>query len=100
VDKWRYLDAGQKKKKGFGTSDFSRRDEFSNTVRTLQWREQLAHEGKWTQQAINFFNEAAAQTGGNQPQQQQQPQDEVLLFDLVYEKVQDHRLPACSKVHR
>lgn len=42
VDKWRYLESGQEKKKGFLTSDFSKRDEFSNTVRTLQWREQLA----------------------------------------------------------
>jgi hypothetical protein len=42
VDKWRYLESGQEKKKGFGTSDFSKRDEFSNTVRTLQWREQLS----------------------------------------------------------
>lgn len=42
VDKWRYLESGQEKKKGFLTSDFSKRDEFSNTTRTLQWREQLA----------------------------------------------------------
>lgn len=42
VDKWRYLESGQEKKKGFLTSDFSKRDEFSNTVRTLQWREQLS----------------------------------------------------------
>ena len=38
---WRYIESGQEKKKGFLTSDFSKRDEFSNTVRTLQWREQL-----------------------------------------------------------
>jgi hypothetical protein len=37
----------QEKKKGFGTSDFSKRDEFSNTVRTLQWREQLAVSRQW-----------------------------------------------------
>lgn len=42
TDKWRYLESGQEQKKGFLTSDFSKRDEFSNTVRTLQWREQLA----------------------------------------------------------
>ncbi len=41
VDKWRYIEMQKEKKKGFGTSDFSKRDEFSNTVRTLQWREQL-----------------------------------------------------------
>jgi len=42
VDKWRYVDSQQEKKRGFGTGDYSKRDEFSNTVRTLQWREQLA----------------------------------------------------------
>lgn len=47
VDKWRYLESGQEKKKGFLTSDFSKRDEFSNTVRTLQWREQLSVSPSW-----------------------------------------------------
>ena len=41
MDKWRYLESGQERKKGFLTSDWAKRDEFSNTVRTLQWREQL-----------------------------------------------------------
>jgi hypothetical protein len=45
VDKWRYVDSGQEKKKGFLSSDFSKRDEFSNTVRTVQWREQLSVSG-------------------------------------------------------
>ena len=41
MDKWRSIETQKEKKKGFGTSDFSKRDEFSNTTRTLQWREQL-----------------------------------------------------------
>jgi hypothetical protein len=41
VDRWRYAEIQKEKKKGFGTGDYSKRDEFSNTVRTLQWREQL-----------------------------------------------------------
>lgn len=42
VDRIRYKELqGDNKKKGFLTSDFSKRDEFSNTVRTAQWREQL-----------------------------------------------------------
>ena len=41
IDKLRYKDLGQEKKKGFLTSDFSKKDEFSNTIRTNQWREQL-----------------------------------------------------------
>jgi hypothetical protein len=42
VDRWRYKELQPDKKKGFLTSDFSKRDEFSNTVRTAQWREQLS----------------------------------------------------------
>ena len=41
VDRIRYKDSNQEKKKGFYTSDFSKRDEFTNTIRTEQWREQL-----------------------------------------------------------
>ncbi len=41
VDRWRYKEMQSEKKKGFLTSDFSKRDEFSHTVRTQQWREQL-----------------------------------------------------------
>lgn len=41
VDKLRYKEAQPEKKKGFLTSDFSKRDEFTNTIRTEQWREQL-----------------------------------------------------------
>ncbi|GBF91400.1 flagellar associated protein [Raphidocelis subcapitata] len=101
VDKWRYA-GSQEKKRGFGTSDFSKRDEFSHTVRTLQWREQLAHEAKWTREAIAFFNEAAEQTGGlaaatGSPRGgEAQP----ALYDLVHEKPPDRTAPACSKVHR
>lgn len=65
----------------------------------------LQHEAKWTEQAIKFFNEAAAQTGGSQAaahssQQQQQDAGGALLHDLVFEKALDHRSPACSRVHR
>ncbi len=41
MDKIRYKDVQTEKKRGFLTSDFSKRDEFSNTIRTEQWREQL-----------------------------------------------------------
>ena len=41
VDKIRYKDVQSDKKRGFLTSDFSKRDEFSNTIRTEQYREQL-----------------------------------------------------------
>jgi hypothetical protein len=62
----------------------------------------LQHEAKWTEQAIKFFNEAAAQTGSSQAaaDSSQQQQDGALLYDLVFEKALDHRSPACSRVHR
>ena len=41
TDRIRYKELQTEKKKGFLTSDFSKRDEFSNTVRTLQYRELL-----------------------------------------------------------
>lgn len=41
ADRMRYKDSQSEKKKGFLTSDFSKRDEFSNTTRTEQYREQL-----------------------------------------------------------
>ncbi len=41
VDKQMYKDKQPEKKKGFMTSDWSKRDEFSNTIRTSQYREQL-----------------------------------------------------------
>eukprot|EP00877_Chromochloris_zofingiensis_P001293 jgi/Chrzof1/11164/Cz05g26090.t1 len=101
VDKWRYIDIQKDKKKGFGTSDFSKRDEFTNTVRTLQWREQLSHEAKWTKQAIDFFNQAAEQSGSftqtNAPISH--PEDEPALYDLVNEKF-DYSAPAASYTHR
>ncbi|KAF8071145.1 hypothetical protein HT031_001227 [Scenedesmus sp. PABB004] len=103
VDKWRYVDSGQEKKKGFGTSDYSKRDEFSNTVRTLQWREQLSHEAKWTANGIEFFNEAAAQGGAELARAQAEaarPADGPLLYDLVFEPAPDPKAPAASATHR
>ena len=41
TDRWKYSESQAEKKKGFLTSDFSKRDEFSNTCRTGQYREQL-----------------------------------------------------------
>jgi hypothetical protein len=41
TDRWKYSETQTEKKKGFLASDFSKRDEFSNTIRTGQYREQL-----------------------------------------------------------
>ena len=45
TDRIRYKELQPEKKKGFLTSDFSKRDEFSNTVRTAQYRELLTVSG-------------------------------------------------------
>eukprot|EP00976_Prorocentrum_cordatum_P115066 1195950-Prorocentrum_minimum.AAC.3 len=37
----KYSEIQKEKKKGFGTGDFRRRDEFANTIRTEQYRQQL-----------------------------------------------------------
>jgi len=36
-----YIHTQKEKKKGFGSGDFRRKDEFSNTIRTGQYRHQL-----------------------------------------------------------
>lgn len=41
VDKNMYLESQPERYKGFLSSDFSKTDEFSNTIRTEQYRDQL-----------------------------------------------------------
>ncbi|GLC36027.1 hypothetical protein PLESTB_000530700 [Pleodorina starrii] len=59
LDRIRYKDVQSEKKRGFQTSDFSKRDEFTNTIRTEQWREQLKAEGTHAKKALDMFAEAA-----------------------------------------
>ena len=68
TDRIRYkeLQPEKKKKKGFLTSDFSKRDEFSNTVRTAQYRELLSvrqRTGKDTAIRGTFFVSQATVCG-------------------------------------
>jgi hypothetical protein len=41
IDRTMYIHTQKEKKKGFGSGDFRRKDEFSNTIRTGQYRHQL-----------------------------------------------------------
>ena len=54
IDKTMYRDTvpADKKKNGFMSSDFPRRDEFSNTIRTLQLREILKVRSSITEQGV------------------------------------------------
>lgn len=95
-DRLRYKDLQPDKKKGFLTSDFSKRDEFSNTIRTEQWREQLSAEGKHSAKALEVFSQAAGITNTFQTSKSY---DAVTLYDLIHEK-DDPKFDGASKTHR
>lgn len=59
----RYIESGQDKKLGFWTSDFSKRDEFSNTLRTNQYREQLLLEEKHAKKTIELDEKRLKEQG-------------------------------------
>lgn len=98
VDKLRYKDAqGDAKKRGFLTSDFSKRDEFSNTIRTEQYREQLKSEGKYSQKALSALAQSAPsfEETATSPAEDDGPQ----LYDRVFEK-EDPNFKGASRTHR
>jgi len=90
----KYSELQKEKKKGFGTGDFRRRDEFANVIRTEQYRQQLGSEVKYSkvgqsyhtdlQDKIiageDFQNEALAKTSTRAFN------EKPFLYDLVYEK--------------
>lgn len=95
--KYSELQGTDSKKKGFLTSDFSKRDEFSNTIRTEQWREQLKSEGVFAKKSLEMhgnsttehFVETTARPSENKP----------FLYDLVFEK-DDPEFNGAGKTHR
>mmetsp|Transcript_14072 Transcript_14072/g.44776 ORF Transcript_14072/g.44776 Transcript_14072/m.44776 type:complete len:155 (-) Transcript_14072:227-691(-) len=83
-----YSDQQKEKKKGFLSGDFKRRDEFSNTIRVNQFREQLSREGKHSKRTIEMM---AALMGGdeeNEPPRAQTAPAKVgaTLYDRIFEK--------------
>uniref|UniRef100_A0A7S1SY97 Uncharacterized protein n=1 Tax=Tetraselmis chuii TaxID=63592 RepID=A0A7S1SY97_9CHLO len=102
IDKLRYKDTQPEKKKGFLSGDFKRRDEFSNTIRTLQYREQLKGEEKQAKKALEMITAAGGDTAheftatyGNTDMRAPAPH----LYDLVYE-VDDPTRSGASKEAR
>lgn len=83
------------------SGDFKRRDEFSNTVRTQQYREQLKGEEKQAKKQLEMI----AALGNNTQQQLTQEStmaatnraNTAYLYDLVYEK-DDPTRSGASKV--
>lgn len=75
--------------RGFLSSDFAKRDEFTLTFRTEQYREQLEQEDKFAKQGIEL-----AASLGNVPTEEEleaaratmRRPDPPLLYDLVFEK--------------
>jgi len=57
-DRLRYADVQKEKKKGFLSGDFKRRDEFSNTIRTEQYRELLSQEADHAKKALEVVASA------------------------------------------
>ena len=98
VDKQRYAESQppENKKKGFLTSDFSRRDEFSKDFATNQYRERLKMEAKYTNKAIGSSKELKAtlqaELGLDGDDEQAAPASPAspggrkkLLYDLVFD---------------
>lgn len=96
VDRVKYAETQTEKKKGFLTSDFSKKDEFSYNFRTNQWREQLATEGKFSKKALDMLT---ATEGGIIEEAPEDPANESLLYDLVFQK-DDPGFSGASKTHR
>ncbi|KXZ56178.1 hypothetical protein GPECTOR_1g153 [Gonium pectorale] len=97
VDRIRYKDIQTEKKRGFQTSDFSKRDEFTNTIRTEQWREQLKGENQHAKKALDMFAEAAGMD--TIPTTVQRSGPEVFTYDQVYDK-EDPNFHGASRTHR
>lgn len=90
TDRMFYAQVQKEKKKGFGTGDFRKRDEFTNTIRTAQYREQLGFELKHRERLLampqapedpaitaKLDKEAADKVARDK---------DIHLYDLVYEK--------------
>eukprot|EP00232_Nephroselmis_pyriformis_P003042 CAMPEP_0182912170 /NCGR_PEP_ID=MMETSP0034_2-20130328/37367_1 /TAXON_ID=156128 /ORGANISM="Nephroselmis pyriformis, Strain CCMP717" /LENGTH=233 /DNA_ID=CAMNT_0025048823 /DNA_START=66 /DNA_END=767 /DNA_ORIENTATION=+ len=81
-DKMTYNDKQKVKHKGFLTSDFDKRDEFTKTVRVQQYREQLSQEEK-------FARKALAMNPLDDDEEPEPVKPRGFLYDKVFEK-EDH----------
>jgi len=92
-DKTMYSAVQKEKKKGFMTGDFRRRDEFTNIIRTEQYREQLSMEDKHRKTALarpsgEEDKEIAAKLDREAAEKAAREKN-MHLYDLVYEKDND-----------
>eukprot|EP00884_Botryococcus_braunii_P000614 jgi/Botrbrau1/10553/Bobra.0343s0002.1 len=97
VDRVKYQETQKSKpKKGFHTSDYSRRDEFTYTFRTEQYREQLKTEGKQSKATVQMLGDAPEEL--QRHEEEHVPKPEVFLYDLVVDT--DNGGSTCSKLAR
>ncbi|KAK9828367.1 hypothetical protein WJX81_000008 [Elliptochloris bilobata] len=83
VDRLKYAERGQERPgRGFNTSDYMRRDEFTMTFRTEQYRTLLKQEAKHARQALTSAGGNVAAIAAPPPPQP--PREEVFLFDQVF----------------
>jgi hypothetical protein len=91
IDKQLYIHKQKEKKKGFMTGDFMKRDEFSNTIRTGQYRELLKLEVKHRQRALAMQAELDQEDDDIKAKLDQEEAEKaarskgVMLFDLIFE---------------
>lgn len=79
------------KKKGFWTSDFPRRDEFTLNITTEQYRERLAQEGKYAKHSIvdedtlkHMREEVGDESSGDDDSPSSSPRRKVCLISTFY----------------
>lgn len=87
VDKQRYAEVQLEKKKGFLSSDFSRRDEFSKDFATNQYRERLKMEAKHTKHGMEAIRDLkdSMQAELPPPPAAPSPARKKPLYDLVFD---------------
>lgn len=91
VDRWAWAETGQEKVKGFGTGDYSKRDEFALAIRCEQHRQQLKHEARVAKEAVAKLSAkggAAAKGAATKgaAAKEEQKAKKPLLFDLVFDE--------------
>jgi len=94
-DRTMYKDTQPEKKKGFSSGDYKRRDEFSNSTRTEQYREQLIGEQKYGKTKNDTLEEDLALLNTTTLLDKPKP----MLFDLLFGK-DDNTVDGSSKVAR
>lgn len=77
----------EKKKNGFGTSDFPKRDEFSNTIRTEQLREVLRKETRLENENRTKMETLRGQAQSTAHHKDVMEEKSTHLYDVVFRTI-------------